>query len=108
MVVGEVRIVELVCVMGKPMISWIKMSLELVYGEWRERCPRLAVIWWETPLSRNNDRCVMATVVVVATLTCGCLGVGGVKVEAKEGVNCIVVDWKEGQRFALWSWMPYC
>ena len=87
--------------MGRPIPSPIKMSLEPLYGEWRERCHRSIIIWWETPLSRSHDEGVVMLGALVATLACGGHGVGEIKSMAmEEGVECIVVNWKKGHRFA--------
>lgn len=96
MVVGEVRVVEPIWVIGRLVSSPIKTSSELVYEEWRERCPRSVVIWWEPPLSRGHDRGVVVVVMVVVMLGHGCHGARVVDVKAKEEeVNHIVVDWKK-------------
>ena len=86
--------------MGRPIPSPIKTSLEPIYGEWRERCHRLIVIWWKTPLSRSHDGGVVVAGAMVATLVYEGHGVGEIETMAmKEGVDCIVVNWKKGHRF---------
>lgn len=78
-IMGAVREVQPVWVMGSLVPSPIMMSLVLMYKEWRDELLKSTVTWWEALLPRRHDGGL--EVVLTTKWVWGCHGAYGYNVK---------------------------